>query len=341
MFQRQRLILLTVLTIYLSIGAVSASALQLKIATLAPDGSDWLEEARAGADEIAERTSGRVKVRFYPGGTMGNEVAVLRKIRVGQLHGSAMTAGTLATIYPDMQIYSLPLLFDSFQEVDHVRQQIDKKLIANLGEQGFISFGLIEGGFAYLMSGKEVRGIADLKSRKAWLPEGDDIGRAVFEAADISPVPLPLTDVLTGLQTGLIDTVAGPPIVAVALQWFTKVKYITDMPLIYTYGTLVVSEKALSRVNAEDRKVIDEVFRGVCANLDESGRTENDESMEALVRQGMKTIEAPAASLEEWRQLAARATEQLVSDGAFSNEMYAEIVAIRSKYRSQQATASE
>jgi TRAP-type C4-dicarboxylate transport system substrate-binding protein len=341
MFQTQRPILLTALTLCLGFGAVTTSAVQLKIATLAPDGSDWLEEARAGAEKIAERTSGRVTVRFYPGGTMGNEIAVMRKIRVGQLHGSAMTAGTLATIYPDMQIYSLPLLFDSYQEVDHVRQQIDKKLLANLAEQGFISFGLIEGGFAYLMSGEEVRGIADLKSRKAWLPEGDSIGRAVFEAAGVSPIPLPLTDVLTGLQTGLIDTVAGPPIAAVALQWFTKVKYITDMPLIYTYGTLIVSEKALSRISAEDRKVIDEVFRGVCANLDKSGRTENDESMEALIRQGMEIVEAPAASMEEWRQLATKATEQLVSDGDFSKEMYAEIVAIRSSFRSQQATASE
>jgi len=321
------LVVIPTLVILLA-SAGAADAVQLKIATLAPDGSSWLNEVRTAADEIAQRTQGRVTLRFYPGGSMGDEEAVLKKIRIGQLHGSAMTSGTLSIIYPDIQIYSMPLLFSSFEEVDRVRVKLDPKLIAALDDRGYHCYGFIEGGFAYLMSTEKVKGISDLKGRKAWLREGDAIGQAVVKAAGLSPIPLPLTDVLTGLQTGLIDTVAGPPVAAVALQWFTKVKYLTDLPLIYTYGTLVIANKALQRVSEEDRQVIQELLSQACQRLDKQGRKENDAALEALQRQGMTIVEAPPGSMEEWQELAATATSNLVKEGSISAEIHAEAEAI-------------
>lgn len=318
-----------VLVLVLLFGGVGiAPAVQLKIATLAPDGSSWLNEVRKGAEEIKQRTEGRVSLRFYPGGSMGDEEAVLKKMRIGQLHGSAMTSGTLSVVYPDIQVYSLPLLFASLDEVDVVRKQLDAKLIAKLGENGYTCYGLIEGGFAYLMSVKQVTGISDLKGRKAWLREGDVIGQAVVKAAGLSPIPLPLTDVLTGLQTGLIDTVAGPPVAAVALQWFTKVKYLTDLPLIYTFGTLVIADKALKRVSVEDRQVLQEVLSKVCQQLDTQGREDNDSALTALSRQGVTVVSAPQQSLEEWRQLAQSASQSLVAQGSVSKEIHAEVLEI-------------
>ena len=97
-------------------------AATIKIATLAPDGSFWMKEVRRGADEIAERTGGRVQIRLYPGGTMGNDQAVLRKMRIGQLQGGMVVGMTLAGISPELQVYGLPLMFRSYEEVDHVRE---------------------------------------------------------------------------------------------------------------------------------------------------------------------------------------------------------------------------
>ena len=200
----------------------AAAATTLKIATLAPDGSYWMTALRESAAEISKRTDGRVEMRFYPGGTMGDDQAVLRKMRIGQLHGGGMLSGTLAARVPDLEVYGLPLLFRSYDEVDHVRGAFDARLLAELESNGLVAFGFIETGFAYLMSVDPVDSLDDLRGRKAWFPEGDAVGQAILEAAGLSPVPLPLSDVLTGLQTGLIETVAGPPVGAVALQWFTK-----------------------------------------------------------------------------------------------------------------------
>jgi len=206
-------LLLTLLIALLIAPAAGAQGLRLKIASMAPDGTLWMKELNKAGDEIEERTDGRVSFRFYPGGTMGTDSAVLRKIRIGQLHGGVVLAGGLADIEPDLEIYSLPLLFRSNGEVDYVRERMDQILIDRLEKKGFVAFGFTETGFTYLMSAKPTRTFDDLKGRKAWMMQDDPVSLAIVEAAGLSPVPLPISDVLTGLQTGLIDTVAVQEIV--------------------------------------------------------------------------------------------------------------------------------
>ncbi len=325
------------LVLLLCLGAGTTNAKQLKIATLAPEGSSWMTEVRKAAEAVKERTAGRVALRFYPGGAMGSEEAVLRKIRIGQLHGSAMTSGSLAALYPDIQIYSLPLLFESYEEVDYTRRRMDQVLMDQLSEKGIVSYGIIEGGFAYLLSLEEIRAISDLKGRKAWLREGDSVGRAIVKAAGLAPIPLELTNVLMGLQTGLIDTVAGPPVGAVALQWFTKVKYLTDLPLIYTYGTIIIGDKALRGISPEDQAILNEELQAACKRLDKAVRKENEAAMQALVKQGVTVVNASDAMLDEWRRMAAIATESLLEDGSCSRAMHEEIVAIIEEKRKASA----
>ncbi len=304
---------------------VFAGATQLKVATLAPDGSFWMTEARKAATEVAERTEGRVRFRFYPGGTMGDDAAVLRKMRIGQLHGGVFLGGSLAPIVPDLNIYTLPLLFGDYGEVDSVRAEIDPVLIDALGDAGFHSFGFIEGGFAYLFSTRKASSFAELRGRKAWLPEGDDIGRVVIDEAGLSPVSLGLPDVLTGLQTGLLEVVSGPPVGAVALQWFTKVKYAIDVPVVYTFGCIVISNRAWSKIDPDDQKVVDEVFSRVTRTLDQRAREDNQEALRALVEQGV-TVVAPAGEAEsQWAEVARRSTDRLVRELDLSRDLLEEI----------------
>jgi TRAP-type C4-dicarboxylate transport system substrate-binding protein len=232
----------------------------LKIATLSPDGTSWMRSMRGAGKEIRKRTDGRVRLRFYPGGVMGNDTSVMRKIRVGQLQGGAVTVGAVAAVDKDVQVYSIPFLFRDLKEVDHVRRRMDERLLAGLEANGFVSFGFAEGGFAYLMSRDPVESVRELKTRKVWSPEGDRVSLTAFESVGVSPVSLPVTDVLTALQTGLVDTVASPAVGAIALQWHTKVKYLTRVPLMYTYGFLVISNKAFRKLSAEDQALVREVL---------------------------------------------------------------------------------
>jgi TRAP-type C4-dicarboxylate transport system substrate-binding protein len=298
---------------------------QLKIATIAPDGSFWMNEVKKGAAEIEEKTEGRVKVRIYPGGTMGNDQAVLRKMRIGQLQGGMIVASSLATVTPGIQVYGLPLVFRSYDEVDHVRAKVDAGLVDALAAKGYVSFGIIEGGFAYIMSNKPTTGIASLKGRKAWIPEGDSVAEAILQSAGLSAVPLPVSDVLTGLQTGLIDTVAGPPVGAVALQWFTRTKYLTDLPILYSYGMIVVSEKAFLKLTETDQKVVREVMGKVTQSLDGRTRTDNERARVALAKQGIEFVTISPEERENWRKVAAAATAKLDETGAIPTDLLAEV----------------
>lgn len=290
-------------------------AVTFKIATLAPDGTRWMQEMRAAAEAIQERSGGRVKFRFFPGGTMGNDKSVLRKIRVGQLQGGALTAGGLSDIAPGSQIYSLPLAFRSLQEVDYVRQHMDRAILDELYKQGFVSFGLSETGFAYLMSNRPLARAADLKVQKIWIPEGDAISRAGFVALDVSAVPLPLSDVLTGLQTGLIDTFATSPVGAIALQWYTHAQYVTEIPLLYLYGTLIVSRQTFDRLGADDQQIVREVLQGISRKLNEQSRLDNEQAFTALGKQGMQFVTTSPADREIWEDIVGRAMDRLAAEG--------------------------
>src|SRR5690606_6187956 len=248
---------------------------ELKVATIAPDGSHWMREMRAAAAEIKERTGGNVEIKFYPGGVMGNDAQVLRKIRIGQLHGGAFTAGGLSERYSALNLYGVPLLFRSLDEVDYVRKHLDPVLTEGLDKAGFVSFGFIEGGFAQLMANHPVRSIDDLRRRKVWVPEGDPISFFAMEELGLSPVVLPVTAVLTGLQTGLLDIVAASPVAALVLQWHTKVSYMTDVPVSYSMGLFALDKRVWSRLSEADREVVDEVITRTVARLDEAAREDN------------------------------------------------------------------
>ena len=295
----------------LLLSSSASQALDLKIATLAPDGTAWMQELRKGAEEITRRTDGRVAFKFYPGGSMGSDRGVLRKIRAGQLHGGMLTAGALSEIYPDTQLYTLPFLFHSYEELDYVRARMDKTIAQGIEAHNFVTFGFSDGGFAYLMSNSPIRRVDDLKGHKIWVPEGDDISRAMFETLGVSAIPLPLTDVLTGLQTGLITTLGSSLGGAIALQWHTKVKYVADVPVIYLYGLLAWEKKVYARLSAPDQTVVREVMERVFTGLNRQNRLDERNAREALRRQGIEFLALAPEELTRLRAAADQTIERL------------------------------
>ncbi len=324
-----------------SLAAPAGAAVKLKVATLLPDGTGLMKALRAAGKEIKTRTDGRVKMQFYPGGVMGNDKSVMRKIRVGQLHGAALSSSGIASFYPNAQIYSLPLTFRSTDEVDYVRQQLDPQLIAGMKEKGFISYGLMDTGFAYIMSNKAVRLISDLEGQRIWAPDTDKLSRLALESAGIEPILLPLTDVQTGLQTGLIDTVTAPPIGAIALQWHTQIKYVTDLPLLFSYGTLLIKERALKRISAADRAVISEVMIEVAHDIDQQNRKDNIQATEALHKQGIEYITLTDQQKQDWWSKVGGVTDNMYQNGTLKLSLYDALQQQLSNFRQQKQPTSQ
>lgn len=282
-------------------GPAAAAPFTFKIATVVPEGSDWMTATRAGAEEIERRTEDRVKFKFFGGGVQGSDAQVRRKMRVGQLHGGAFTSGAMREFHPDMEIYALPLLFRDYEEVGPVRERFDPELYGRLEEAGYVTFGFAGGGFAYLASNTPIASRDDMEGLKIWIPEGDRVARAAANTLGIAPVTLPLTDVLTGLQTELIDTVMGPPVGMIVMQWHTAMDYITDFPVAYVYAGLVIDERWFNRISTEDQAVVREVMEAVYRDFDRDGETDNREAFEALVAGGMTAVEVPPEERENWR----------------------------------------
>lgn len=294
-----------------------ASSATFKIATLAPDGTAWMKQLRDAADRITDQTDGRVKFKFYPGGVMGDAATVRRKMRVGQLHGGAFTGGELAEVDPDFFLHSLPFLFRDLDEVQAVRKQLDPRLKQGLRTTGLELLGIAGGGFVYLMSDKELRSDDDLSSARVWVPDNDPLSEMALRESGISPIPLPLSDVYTGLQTGVIDTAMNTEVGAIAFQWHTKIKHVVDLPVAFVVGTLALDRRAFQKMSELDQEVVTEVFETTFEALEETNRRDNLGAREALINQGIKFTELTDAEASVWRQVGDRTLADLRSNNRF------------------------
>ncbi len=295
---------LAVITACAALLPLTATAdMTFKIATVVPEGSDWMTAMRAGAEDIEQRTDGRVSFKFYGGGVQGNDAQVRRKMRVGQLHGGAFTSGAMRDFHPDMEIYGLPLLFRGYDEVHQVREKFDPILYQRLEDAGYVTFGFAGGGFAYMASNSPIASRDDMDGLKIWIPEGDRVARAAADVLGIAPVTLPLTDVLTGLQTDLVDTVMGPPVGMIVMQWHTAMRYITDFPVAFVYAGIILEKRYFDRISAEDQAVVHEVMSGVYAGFDASGEKDNEDAFKALTNGGLTRVEVTEAEKDKWRDL--------------------------------------
>lgn len=313
-----------------------AHAKTFKIATLSPDGSFWMQQMRKGAEEIEKQTDGRVKFKFYPGGVMGDNKAVLRKIKIGQLQGGALTGGSLSPYFSDNQIYMLTMKYRDQEEINYIRPRIDPQLIEGMEKNGFVTFGIAEGGFVYMMSTKQpVTSVAQLQKQKAWIPANDQGALEMIQQFDVSPIPLPLGDVLAGLQTGLIDTVAISPIGAIALQWHTQIKYFTKLPLLYSYGVLAINNKAFTKEKPADQKIIRDIMNSTFKVIDAKNKKDNVEAMAALQSQGIKFVEPNETEVKEWRQYGSKAQKRMVDAGLISTSLNNKVDQLLTEYRNK------
>lgn len=310
------------------LGADTAWAVRLKIATLSPEGSMWMEKMKQGAEKVARQTDNRVSFKFYSGGVMGNDQAVLKKIRIGQLHGGAVVGGSLSRFFPPNQLYAQPMKFSMIEEIDHVRQHMDQYIIDGLEANGFVVFGLIGGGFAYIMSQNPIETVEDLRKQKVWIPDNDKISQDSIKAFGISPIPLPLADVRTSLQSGLINTVATSPVGAVILQWHTQIKYVTDVPLIYLHAVLAIDKKRFSKLSATDQTIVRRVMGDVSRQIDIRNREDDIRAAETLKKRGITFITPSREAMENWRETGLRASEKMIETGVIPRQKAAEMDAL-------------
>lgn len=321
--------------------ALSASAVQaatLKIATVSPDGSGWVKSIRAAGERIAKATDNRVKVKLYPGGVMGSNKAVMRKMKIGQLQGAALPAGAFLKYNPDSQAYNLPFTYRSQAEIDYVRKHLDDKIEQGFKDGGLYTFGYAGGGFAYIMSkDNPIDSVESMRQQKVWIPNDDKGAIKAMGEYGVSPIPLALADVLPSLQTGLINALATSPLGAIALQWHTQIKYMTDLPVLYIYATIGISKRAFNKLSPEDQAIFAKEMRIAFKEIEAANLVDNASADKALKGQGVKVVTPNAEQLKTWRDISVKARQTFINEGKISSEIVAEVDRLLAEYRQKQA----
>ena len=313
-----------------------AESQEMRIATLAPSGSPWMDLLERGAAEIADKTDRRITIKYYTGGQQGDERDFIRKIKAGQLDGAAVTAGGLSMIDPSIRVLELPMLFKSEEEVDYVATKMWPYFQKKFEKKGYQLAGRGELGWIYFFSKAKVTSIAELRKQKLWTLGDDQLGTTILDKLKLNGVPLSIPEVDGALTSGRINACFSSPLGAIALQWYSKVKYMTSTPMVFAIGATVMSLEAVKKVSAEDRKTIEAITKRSQKKARAVIRKANAEAHKTLIRKGITVVDVPQAMIDELVAIAAEVQSELIGK-VFSKEELEMVIAYRDEYRAKHA----
>ncbi|MBU1566561.1 MAG: TRAP transporter substrate-binding protein DctP [Proteobacteria bacterium] len=334
----QRVAILSLCTIFCLI--VNCQWLQaapkhlFKIASLAPAGSVWVEQFENFAKEVNEKTGGEVGFRVYPGGVMGDDQAMFRKMRVGQLHGGGFTMTGIATVVPDFRVMAIPSLFETYEEVDFVKEGLLPTFKERFREKDLEFIALTEVGFIYAMSTQPINTIEQLQQSKNWSPAGDPISENYLMALEITPVQLSIPDVLSSLQSGLIETVYNSLYGSIVLQWFTKAKYVIDVPYGYAYGVFALDGKKFDTLPEAHQQTIHAAAAIHFPILLNKTRESNSESRQVMVDRGTEFQKIDKKTTQVLHEKSEQTVNQLIPD-SLSKAIHDQTMELLSQYRNK------
>jgi len=305
-----------------------------KIATLAPEGSVWMRTLHNFIDEVKEKSNGTIGFKVYPGGVMGDDQAMYRKMRVGQLHGGGFTMTGIARVVSDFRVMALPFFFNSYDEVDVVKKGLLPIFKEQFSEKKLELLAMTEVGFVYSMGTTVLATIDDLKNGKCWSPTGDPVTSTFLSSIGINPIQLSIPNVLSSLQTGLVNVVFNSLYGSIVLQWFTKVKYIADTPYGYAYGVFLLDKRSFSKLDQHNQKLVQETADKHFSILLDKTRQSNMTSRKTLTEHGVQFIPIEEKIVNQFYKYRDQTVQQLTGK-SFSLSIYQKAMHLLTTYRNK------
>ncbi|MBI2608441.1 MAG: TRAP transporter substrate-binding protein DctP [Deltaproteobacteria bacterium] len=317
----------------------SAPKNEIKVAFLAPDGSSWMNVMKAFGEELEKDTKNEVGFKMYPGGVLGDEKDVIRKMRY-QIHAAGLTGMGMGEIVPSIRALELPFLFHNYEEVDFITSHMFDLYAEEYEKKGYILLGFAEAGFINIFSNEPIKTYDDMKKAKMWSWEGDPLAQAMFKAYNIVPVTMPVTDVLTSLQAKLVNSFYAPPLAAIALQWFTKVKYMTDTPVGFSVAGLLVTKIKFQSLPENHQKKLKELGKKYSRLLVEQIRKDNQKSYEVLKGKKIKFVKVTDEDMKSIRDTGIKMRNELVGK-LYSQKILDKVTSLLKEVRSPKLEAKK
>lgn len=323
---------LLILLIVLTLQIIFPQQYTIKFATLAPEGTSWLKAMREYDDAVRKESGGRVGFKIYAGGVQGDEKSVLRKVRIGQIQAGGFTGVGMGEIAPKVRVIEAPFLTRTLGEVDHIYEKFGTEFEQAFEENGFVLLGWAEVGFVHVFTNVPINQPEDLRRTKMWTWEGDPIAEAAFKALNVNPTPLSIADVLTSLQTGLVDAFYTSPYAAVSLQWFTRAKYFVDLPLADAAGAVLISKKYFDTLPKELQDILTKNGRIYIGKLTQMNRKDNLSAIEDIKKRGIVIQKVNDKDLAYYLEVGKTARKSLAGK-LYSEDLLNRIEAAVADYR--------
>ncbi len=312
-----------------------AQAEVIKFGTLAPLNSPWYDILREMADDWQKASGGTIQVKIYPGGVAGDESDIIRKMRVGQLQAATLSGG-LADIAPEFRAFSLPMLFDTYEELDYVVERKLPELNAILETRGFKALNWADIGWLYFFTQRPAVHPNDLRAQRLFWWESGSAYIEAWKDAGFHPVPLAATDMHTALQSGLINAFAAPPLAALSFQWFALAPHMTDVKWASIVGATVISTSTWRSIPDPLKPRFAQAARDAGVKLRLSIRPLGDEAVKVMQRHGLTVHPVPPDVKEEWRRGARAAYPKIVGQ-AMPRAMVADVERLVAEHRAKRA----
>lgn len=284
--------------------AARAQAAVVKLATLVPEGSVWDKALRDMGAEWSSSTQGRVSLRVYPGGVAGDEPDVVRKMRIGQLQAAAVTTAGLASIDPSFNVFNVPMFFTSYPELYATLDKLEPVLKARLDAKGFVLLSWGHGGWVYFFTKNPVESVDGLRKSKMFTWAGDDEMVSIWKSKGFNPVPLAATDIMTGLQTGMIDSYPTTPLLGLTLQWYRQTPNMVGMGMAPLVGGLVMSKVAWLKLPEADRASVQAACDRMERRLEIEVPRQDTSAVAEMQKRGLKVNAVSAANAAQFRTVA-------------------------------------
>lgn len=313
----------------------------LKFATLLPVGTAWSNILTDWVKEVETKSDGRIKFKLYSGGVMGDEPDVIRKIRKRQLHGGLFTGYGIGRIYSPARVLEVPFLFKDTNESDYVRNKLMPDIEVGFKQNGFELLGWPEVGFIHFFSQHKIESLNDMRKSRIWLWQGDPLGEAFFAASNISPVPLSIIDVYPQLSAkhGSIDTVYVSTFGAIALQWHTKLKYGSNIPVTNAIGGLVISNQFFDKLPEDLQQLLKTTGKSMSDKIRKNARLENIRSKDLLKRFGISFMwDWNDKDMAEFLNIRDQAAKHLEKTDYIPAKFFNKASDLLNEYRDSQAT---
>lgn len=320
------------------LSAAGLPALTIKLGTVAPANSPWDLVLRRLAADWSRISDGEVELKIFPGGIAGDEPDMIRKMRIGQLHAATLTAGSLNDIYPGMLALASPMLIRNDAEMLAVLGELAPFFERQLEERGFVALMWSPIGWVKFFARQPLRTLDDLRRQTLWIGDAGAAEIRAWQQAGFDVVALPLTEVTTALQSGMIDAYLSSPLAAAAFQWFGLAPHMNDLRLAPLYGALVINKRVWERIPERIRPRLRAVAQAAGERLSASAHEQDDLAVHVMRAHGLQVYEATAALEQEWQDTVRREFQGLIGT-VIDPAAYQLVTDTVTAYRARAATA--